>query len=55
MYTIKFDEEVERIKMSLHGYLYKDKVAKMKEIQAYLNTQRLEIDKNINDNLILPE
>lgn len=52
---LKFDEEVERIKMSLNGYPCKDKIAKMKEIQEYLNTQRLDIDKNISDNLILPK
>lgn len=51
----KFEEEIERIKMSLQGYSYREKIAKIKELHEYLNKQRLEIDKNINDNLILPE
>ncbi len=51
----KFEEEVDRIKMSIQGYPYRDKVLKMKELHEYLEIQRSEIDKNINDNLILPE
>ena len=51
----KVEEEVERIKMSIQGYLYREKIEKMKELLKYLNEQRLEIDKNVNDSLILPK
>jgi len=51
----EFEKEVESIKISIHGYSYEGKVEKMKEIADYLKKQREEIDKNIIDNLILPE
>lgn len=51
----KFEEEVERIKTSIQGCEYKDRIAKLKEIQAYLNKNRTAIDKDVNDNFILPE
>lgn len=51
----KVEEEVERIKMSIQGYPYREKIEKMKELLKYLNEQRLEIDKNVNDSLILPK
>ncbi len=51
----KFEEEVERIKLSIQGYKYKDKIEKIKEINEFLNTQRIEIDSKVNDNLILPK
>lgn len=50
----EFEKEVKRIKMSIQGYPYELRVEKMKEIKLYLKNQRLEIDKTINDNLILP-
>lgn len=46
--------EVEKIKVSIQGYPYEKRVEKLNEIKEYLKNQRLEIDKNINDNLILP-
>lgn len=51
----EFEKEVKRIKMSIQGYPYEEKVEKMKEIKEYLTSQRLEIDKTILDNLILPQ
>lgn len=51
----KFEEEVERIKTSIQGCEYKDRIAKLKEIQAYLNKNRTAIDKDVNDDFILPE
>lgn len=50
----EFESEVERIKISIHGYPYKEKVEKMNEIKNYLKRQREEIDKIIEDSLILP-
>lgn len=50
----EFEYEVERIKTSIHGYTYKEKVKKMNEIKNYLKMQREEIDKKIEDSLILP-
>ncbi|AXU29695.1 TPA: hypothetical protein ACKONR_000640 [Clostridioides difficile] len=50
----EFEKEVKRIKMSIQGYPYEQRVEKMKEIKEYLKNQRLEIDKTITDNLILP-
>lgn len=51
----KFEEEVERIKISIQGCEYKDRIAKLKEIQEYLNKNRTAIDKDVNDNFVLPE
>lgn len=50
----EFELEVEKIKISIQGYPYEEKLQKMNEIKEYLKNQRLEIDKNVNDNLILP-
>lgn len=51
----ELEKELRRIKMSIQGYPYEEKVEKMKEIKEYLRSQRLEIDKTIMDNLILPK
>lgn len=51
----ELEKELKRIKMSIQGYPYEEKVEKMKEIKEYLRSQRLEIDKTIMDNLILPK
>lgn len=51
----ELEKELKRIKMSIQGYPYEEKVEKMKEIKEYLISQRLEIDKTIMDNLILPQ
>lgn len=51
----KFEEEVERIKASIKGCEYKDRILKLNELQKYLNMNRMEIDKNVNDKFILPE
>ena len=51
----ELEKELKRIKMSIQGYPYEEKVEKMKEIKEYLRSQRLEIDKTIIDNLILPK
>ncbi|WP_270658827.1 hypothetical protein [Paraclostridium bifermentans] len=49
----KFDEEVERIKLSINGYDYEEKIKTMKRFEKYLNRNRVEIEKNINNHLIL--
>ena len=41
-------------KRQIQGYPYEERVEKMKEIKDYLKSQRLEIDKTIIDNFILP-
>ena len=50
----ELEKEVKRINISIQGYPYEERVAKMKEIKDYLKSQRLEIDKTIIDNFILP-
>ena len=50
----ELEKEVKRINISIQGYPYEEKVEKMKEIKDYLKSQRLEIDKTIIDNFILP-
>ena len=50
----ELEKEVKRINISIQGYPYEERVEKMKEIKDYLKSQRLEIDKTIIDNFILP-
>ncbi len=50
----ELEKEVKRINISIQGYPYEERVEKMKEIKDYLKSQRLEIDKTIIDNLIIP-
>ena len=50
----ELEKEVKRINISIPGYPYEERVEKMKEIKDYLKSQRLEIDKTIIDNFILP-
>ena len=50
----ELEKEVKRINISIQGYPYEERVEKMKEITDYLKSQRLEIDKTIIDNFILP-
>lgn len=50
---LEFEEEVKRIKLSIQGYGYEAKVEKMKEIKNYLKSQRMKIDKDIFDNLVI--
>lgn len=51
----KFDEEIDRIKISINGYDYEEKIKTMKRLERYLHRNRVKIEKNINDNLIFPE
>ena len=50
----ELEKEVKRINISIQGYPYEERVEKMKEIKDYLKSQRLEIDKTIIENFILP-
>lgn len=50
----ELEKEVKRINISIQGYPDEERVEKMKEIKDYLKSQRLEIDKTIIDNFILP-
>lgn len=50
----ELEKEVKRVNISIQGYPYEERVEKMKEIKDYLKSQRLEIDKTIIDNFILP-
>ena len=50
----ELEKEVKRINISIQGYPYEERVEKMKEKKDYLKSQRLEIDKTIIDNFILP-
>lgn len=43
----EFEKEVERIKYSIEGYDYYEKIEKMKQLVEYLKSQRVEIDEKI--------